>query len=407
MRGGVRTLSSLASRIAAVEGGSWRIHELALQRRQAGHDVIVLSLGEPDFPPPGAAVEAAVEGVRGGRTHYTYARGERHIREAIARVASAQAGRDVSPDRIVFFPGSQAALFAVMLCLVEPGDEVVVPEPAYSTYPGVVAASGAAWVGVPLIPERGFHLRVEEVEAAITTRTRAILLNSPHNPTGAVATRAELEGLAALCREHGLWLVADEVYAAIAYGRPHVSVLALRGSEELSVALGSLSKSHAMTGFRHGWAVAPLELADRLALLLESMLFGCPPFIQDAGVAALADESIAASMLKAYERRAGLFVRSLEEAPGIVARPPEGGMFVLVDVRGTGLSGEGFAVRLFEEEDVAVTPTDDFGASGYGHVRVSLGAEDAVLADAGRRISRLAARIARTPGADPVRTTDR
>ena len=395
MAAAVRTLSSLASRIAAIEGGSWRIHELAVQRRKAGHDVIVLSLGEPDFGPPWAAVEAAVRGVRGGRTHYTYARGERRVREAIARLASGQAGREVPPDRIVFFPGSQAALFAVMLCVAEPGDEVVVPEPAYSTYPGVVAATGAAWVGVPLVPERGFHLRVEDVAAAITSRTRAILVNSPHNPTGAVATREEMEGLATLCSEHGLWLVADEVYAALAYDRPHASVLALPRAEELVVSLGSLSKSHAMTGFRHGWAVAPIELANRLALLLESMLFGSPPFIQDAGVAALADESIAASMREAYKRRAGLFVRSLAGAPGLAAHPPEGGMFVLVDVRGTGLSGEAFGLRLLEEEDVAVTPTDDFGTSGYGHVRVSLGADEALLAEAGRRIARLAGRSAR------------
>jgi arginine:pyruvate transaminase len=387
-----RSLSSLAGRIAAVGTGSWLVHELATRRRRDGHDVIVLSLGEPDFRPPETAVEAAVEGLRGGRTHYTYARGEPRVLRAIAGLASKQAGREVAPDRIVFFPGSQAALFAVLLCLVESGDEIVVPEPAYSTYPGAVAASGAARVDVPLSPGRRFHLRVEDVEAAITPRTRAILVNSPHNPTGAVATREELEGVAALCRDHGLWLVADEVYASFAYTRPHTSVLALDGAEELAVSLGSLSKSHAMTGFRHGWAVAPVELAARLALLLESMLFGSPPFVQDAGVAALADEAATASMRDAYERRARLLVAVLDGAPGLVAHPPEGGMFVLVDIRPTGLSGEEFALALLEEEDVAVTPTDGFGRSGYGHVRIALAADEERLAEAGRRIARFAAR---------------
>ncbi|MFN8187660.1 MAG: pyridoxal phosphate-dependent aminotransferase [Gaiellales bacterium] len=320
----VRSLSSLAGRIAALRSDSWRVHELAVQRRRAGHDVIVLSLGEPDFLPPEPAVEAAVAGLRGGRTHYTYARGEPRVLRAISRIATEQAGREVAPDRIVFFPGSQAALFSVLLCLVESGDEIIVPAPAYSTYPGVVAATGATWVDVPLLPEHRFHLRIEDVAAAITERTRAILVNSPHNPTGAVATREELEELGALCRAHGLWLVADEVYAALAYGRPHTSVLALPQAEDFAISLGSLSKSHAMTGFRSGWAVAPSELADRLALLLESMLFGSPPFIQDAGVAALADGAIAATMREAYRRRAGLLVGLLEAAAGI-AGPPTGG----------------------------------------------------------------------------------
>lgn len=390
---GARAFSSLAERIASVATGAWRIHELAVERRLAGHDVIVLSLGEPDSPPPEAAVEAAVAALRRGRTRYTYARGEPRVLEAISRVVAEQAGTEVAPERVVFFPGSQAALFAVLLCLVESGDEIVVFEPAYSTYPGVVAATGATWVGVPLRPEHGFHVRLEDVAAALTPRTRAILVNSPHNPTGAVATRDELEGLAALCRERGLWLVADEVYASLAYGRPHTSVLSLPGADDLAVSLGSLSKSHAMTGFRHGWAVAPVDLASRLELLLESMLFGSPPFVQDAGVAALADRAVVASMRDAYERRARLLVRALGDAPGVAAHLPEGGMFVLVDVRGTGLSGEEFALRLLEEEDVAVTPTDRFGESAAGHVRVSLGAADELLAEAGRRIVALATRL--------------
>jgi arginine:pyruvate transaminase len=391
----MRRFSSLAGRIEEVAGGSWRVHRLARKRVAEGHDVIVLSLGEPDFAAPEPAVEAVTAAVRAGRTRYTYARGEPAALEAIARRASQQAGREVAAGRVVFFPGSQAALFATMLCLVDEGDEVIVGEPAYATYPGVLAAAGAVPVEVPLRPEEGFHLRVDDVVSAVTPRTRAVLLNSPHNPSGAVATRAELDGVAALCREHGLWLVADEVYASLAWARPHTSVLALDGAEELAVSLGSLSKSHAMTGFRFGWAVAPTALAARLERLLESMLFGSPAFVQDAGVAALADERATLAMRDAYERRARLFCDALAGAPGIVVRPPEGGMFALLDVRGTGLSGDAFALRLLAEEDVAVTPVDGFGPSGAGHVRVSLGAEDERLAEAARRIARLAGEPAR------------
>jgi arginine:pyruvate transaminase len=387
--------SSLAGRIDEVAGGSWRVHRLARERVAAGRDVIVLSLGEPDFPPPDPAVEAAVTGLRSGRTRYTYARGEPVALDAVARRASEQAGRAVATERVVFFPGSQAALFATMLCLVDGGDEVILGEPAYSTYPDVLAAAGATPVEVPLRPEDGFHLRVADLAAAITPRTRAVLLNSPHNPSGAVATADELEGALALCREHGLWLVADEVYASLAWARRHVSVLALDGAEELAVSLGSVSKSHAMTGFRFGWAVAPVELAGRLERLLEAMLFGSPAFIQDAGAAALADERATAAMRDAYERRAELFCAALAGSPGLLARMPDGGMFVLVDVRDTGLTGDDFALRLLEEEDVAITPVDGFGPSGAGHVRVSLGAEDDRLAEAARRIGRLAERLVR------------
>jgi arginine:pyruvate transaminase len=389
-----RPFSALAERLAALEDDGWLVHRLAVERVRRGEEVIVLSLGEPDVSAPQSIVEAAVASLRAGRTRYTQARGIPRILDAVARTAGVRAGRKIETRRVVFFPGSQAALFATILCLVDEGDEVILPEPAYATYPGVLAAAGAVWTPISLRPEDGFHPRVEEIAGAVTPRTRVILVNSPHNPTGAVLSADELEGLGALCRERGLWLVADEVYAALTYGRRHVSVLSLPGAEEFAVSLGSLSKSHAMTGFRAGWAIAPPGLANRLEKLLESMLFGSPPFVQDAGVAALEGSSgTTAAIGEAYERRAQLFVDVLARAPGALARLPEGGMFVLVDVRGTGLGAEAFALRLLEEEAVAVTPTDAFGPSAAGHVRVSLGVEDDLLAEAARRIARLATRL--------------
>lgn len=388
-----RSFSALAERIAALEGDSWLVHRLAIERRRRGEDVIVLSLGEPDVPAPQPVVDAAVTSLRAGRTWYAPARGIAAILDAVARTASARAGREIDRGRVVFFPGSQAALFATMLCLVDGGDEVILPEPAYATYPGVLAAAGAVWKPVSLRPEDGFHPRVEEIAAAVTPRTRVILVNSPHNPTGSVLSADELGALCALCSERGLWLVADEVYASLTYGCDHVSVLSLAGADELAVSLGSLSKSHAMTGFRAGWAIAPPGLAERLEKLLESMLFGSPPFVQDAGAAALADERVTAGLRATYERRARLLCASLAGVPGVAARLPQGGMFVMVDVRGSGLGGEAFALRLLDEENVAVTPTDGFGPSAAGHVRISLGVDDELLAEAARRIARLAGRL--------------
>jgi arginine:pyruvate transaminase len=389
-------LASLADRLAQGNAlDAWAVHRRAAGRAARGEDVIVLSIGEPDFPTPPPIVEAAVTSLRGGRTRYTDARGEPALLDALAAVAAASAGRPVAPERVAFFPGAQAALFAVLLAVVETGDEVLVPEPAYSTYEGVVATTGATMVHVPLRPERAFHLDAADVAARITPRTRAILLNNPHNPTGAVLTRAELEELAALCREHDLWLVCDEVYATLTYGVEHTSVLALEGVEDRVAMLSSLSKSHAMTGFRHGWAVGPVELVRTLEQLLQGMLFGCPPFVQDAGVVALADPEVTPAIRAAYARRAGLVVDALAGVPGIAARAPEGGMFMLLDVRSSSLGAPRYADLLLDTEGVALLPLDLFGPGGVGHLRMSLGCADDRLAEGCARIRRFADRHAR------------
>jgi arginine:pyruvate transaminase len=388
-------LSPLAARIRVGAAEAWRPHERAVARLRAGEDVIVLSLGDPDFVTPEPIVEAAVDSLRGGRTHYTAARGERELLVAIADRAGRDAGEPVDVARVVFLPGAQAALHAVISCVAGDGDEVLVPEPAYATYEGVVAAAGARMVHVPLRAERGFHLLADDVAAAVTPHTRAVLVNTPHNPTGAAMTADELAALAAVCAAHDLWLVSDEVYAALTFARPHASALAAPGATERVAVVSSLSKSHAMTGFRHGWAIVPPALAEAIDLLLQSMLFGSPPFVQDAGLAALRHgDAASASMRVAYERRARVVVDALAATPGVVARMPEAGMFVLADVRGCGLDGTGFADRLLDEEAVSLLPVDPFGPSGAGHVRIGLAASEARLAEACRRIDALARRLA-------------
>jgi arginine:pyruvate transaminase len=386
--------SSLTRRIDVGGAGAWHVHALAGERVAAGEDVIVLSIGDPDFAPPAAVVEAAVAGLRGGRTHYTPTRGDPALLDAIAERASADAGRPVAPERVVFFPGAQAALFAVCLCLLEPGDEVVVPEPAYATYEGLLAATGATTVHVPLHPERGFGLDPAEVEQRVGARTRAVLVNTPHNPTGAAIAADDLERLARTCASRGCWLVSDEVYGALMFERPHASALALAGAEERVAVVSSLSKSHAMTGFRAGWAVVPSELADHLDRLLQSMLFGCPPFVQDAALAALRAGSVESGrMREAYRRRARLVVDALAPLAGVSCRMPDAGMFVLLDVRACGLDADAFAERLLAEAGVSLLPIASFGPSGAGHVRLGLAAPDERLAEACTRIAAFVRRL--------------
>jgi len=364
--------------------------------RQQGADVILLSVGDPDFDTPPPIVDAAVAALRRGRTHYGDVVGDHALRAAIARRHQELSGQPVDADNVVVVAGAQCALFSAAICVLDAGDEVVVPEPAYVTYEAVVGASGARIVNVPLRAEREFQLDPEDVARAITSSTRAILVNSPHNPTGAVFPRATFERLADICRRHDLWLISDEVYATLAFDAEHVSPASLPGMAERTVTVSSLSKSHAMTGWRLGWAVVPHELAGHLANLALCMLYGSPPFIQDAALAAFAHPpGELAAMKEAYRRRCELVLGRLGNAGGLRCHRPQGGMFAMVDVRGTGLSAQDFAGRLLDTEGVAVLPAEAFGPSAVGHVRLSLGTSDADLERACDRIRRFAENASR------------
>jgi arginine:pyruvate transaminase len=253
-------------------------------------------------------------------------------------------------------------------------------------------------VMVPLPAERGFHPDLDSIAGAITPRTRVMWINSPHNPTGAVLTSEEVAGIAALCRHHDLWLVSDEVYEDLAFARPHLSPWSLPSMAERTIVVSSLSKSHAMPGFRLGWVIGPPALGRHLFWLLLSMTYGNPPFIQEGGMAAFAGElPEVAGLREDYRRRAALMAGILAAAPNCRAIPPEGGMFVLLDIRRTEMAAQEFARRLLESEDVAVLPCDAFGPSAAGHLRISLTEPDARLSEAGRRIVRFAQSLSRSP----------
>jgi arginine:pyruvate transaminase len=386
--------SPLVDRIAGKGAAAWAIHDQAMRLRAAGRDIIFLTVGDPDQKPPPAIIEATIDALRRGRTGYARIVGYPEIRAAIAARFAQRTGAPCAVENVVIVPGAQAGLTFALQCLAGAGDEVIVPEPMYATYEAVVGGAGATLVNVPLRPERGFHLDLEALAGAVTPRTRVLWINSPHNPTGAVMTPEEIAAVAALCRRHDLWLLSDEVYEDFAFARPHVSPRSLPAMAERTVVVSSLSKSHAVPGFRLGWIIGPPALSGHLFNLLLSTLYGGPPFIQDGALAALTQELPEAAALSAdYRRRAALLSGVLAEAPRCRVSPPEGGMFVLLDVRGTGLGSEEFARALLEGEGVAVLPCDGFGPSAVGHLRISLTAPDAVLAEAGRRIVGLAGRL--------------
>ena len=387
--------SPLVDRIAGKGAEAWRIHFDAARQRAQGRDVIFLTVGDPDQAPPQAVIDRTIDALRRRRTGYSPIVGLPELRAAIAARVARRSGRACTADNVVVVPGTQTGLYCALQCIAGPGDEVIVPEPMYATYEAVSGASGARLVNVPLRPESGFHPDLDALAGAITPRTRVLWINSPHNPTGAVLTREEVEAIAALCRRHDLWLVSDEVYEDLAFARPHVSAWSLAGMAERTIVVSSLSKSHAIPGFRIGWIVGPEALAAHLFNLVLCMLYGGPPFLQEGALAALkTDLPEPASLREDYRRRAALLAGILAAAPRCRVMPPEGGMFVLLDIRGTGLSADAFARALLEQEAVAVLPCDGFGPSAAGHLRLSLTAADDRLEEAGSRILRFARGLA-------------
>lgn len=378
--------SSLADQLSGHAHGTWDTHYEALRRRNAGESIILLTVGTPDQPTPAAAVEATVKALHDGRTGYAPILGDLELRAALARRMEQQTGTTCAPANVAITSGAQGAMFFAMLAMAQAGDEVIVPEPMYATYPGVVAASGATLVPVSMRPDAGFQLDVDAVANAISPRTRTIWINSPNNPTGAVYDRAAVTALGKICREKQLWLLSDEVYAELVFDQPHTSVWSLTDLSS-RVVVGSLSKSHSMPGFRLGWIVGPEALITRLQGLLLAGQYGGPPFIQAGALAAVTSSCPeVAAMRSVYADRATRLRNALLGAAGCDVLAPQGGMFLLMDVRGTGLSAKAFAAKLLERGGVALLPCEEFGASAAGHVRISLGAPPDVLMQAGERI---------------------
>lgn len=386
------TYASITDRLAGLGSGKWAVHFRARQLQAEGREIIELTIGEPDIPPATELLDVCAAAMRAGRTRYSNGRGEARLLDAIAAKYSRRTGRAIGTDQVLCFPGTQTALYTVMTGLVEAGDAVLIPDPYYATYEGVVRATGAAIVPVPTSDRHRFHLQADDVAAAITPETRVLLLNTPHNPTGAVLSAAEIAAIGAVCQRHDLWIVCDEVYEDLILEGSFASPFDSADLAGRTIVVSSISKSHAAPGFRSGWAVGPVEFCARLLPVSEIMLFGGQPFIADMTAHALThDIPTAAAMREAYRRRAALVCAALAECPGLRPLAPEAGMFLLIDVRATGLTGDAFAHGLLEAAEVAVMPGSSFGTGAEGFIRLSLTVPDATLAEACRRIARFAA----------------
>ncbi len=388
-----RRFSPLVDWIAEEGSDAWALHWEARNALARGEDVIILSVGDPDLDTPPAVVDAAVKAMRSGDTHYTESIGRPALRDAVAAMHVARTGQAVTAANVAVLAGTQNGLFVASLCLAGHGEDVVALDPMYTTYPAAIGASGATLVRVPAPASTGFHPDLAALEAAITPRTRAIFLATPNNPTGVILSEADCDGIADIARRHGLWIVSDEVYAGIAEGG-RVPSLAARLPER-TLTLGSLSKSHAMTGWRVGWVIGPEDFIVHAENVALCMLYGLPGFIQEAALAALAMREEAESSIRDYCRvRRDLMFRELKDTPGIRLSWPDAGMFMLIDTRATGLSTGDFVRGLFDTERVSLLDGAAFGRETEGFVRVCFAAEEAQLLDAAARIRRYCARIA-------------
>jgi len=386
--------ASITDRLADLGDAKWAVHVESRKRRKKGDHIIELTIGEPDMPPPSAVIEAAVTSLRAGNTHYAGGRGVESVLDTIAAKYSSRCGRQITSENVIYVPGTQSALYLAMMGLVEHGDEVIVADPFYATYEGVIRATGADLITVPLCPQEAFHLNANDLEKAITPRSRVLLLNSPHNPTGATLSAEEIAEIVAVCEKHNLWIISDEVYEDMAFGAQFASPFDIDAGGRRTIVVSSISKSHMLPGFRSGWCVGPKEAIERILPLSEMMLFGAQPFLMDATVVALeGDFPECRAQCDALADRANAVMGALGNVPGLLLTKPEGGMFIMIGVGATGLDGEAFSWRLLEEENVAVMPGGSFGDMGKDFIRVSLGHDKEVMLKACQHIANLATRL--------------
>lgn len=387
--------ASFLQTLSVSSSDAWAVHSKALKRQRAGEDIIVLSVGDPDFDTPKPILDAAISSLLDGETKYSPAGGIAELRSIIAKAETARLGQTIDPTMVTVTAGAQNALYITFRSLAEAGDEVILLSPPYVMFEGVIAASGAKPVATPLDPERNYAPDIKALENAITPRTKAILLNSPHNPSGSIIEKKDLEAICSICQERDIALVSDEVYADLCFTKPFHSPLAQPGMSDRTIVIRSLSKSHAMSGWRIGWAVGPATFGVHARNLLNSVQYGGSTFLQRGAIQALEDvlqdtlaggETQISLMKSAYQERANTLASKLSNAPNLSLLEPEAGVFCLADISQTGLSSEQYAWALLEKTGVSVLPGTAFGPSLEGKVRLSLCQPSTQLDEAAARI---------------------
>jgi arginine:pyruvate transaminase len=378
-----------SNRIAGLTGGGsdgWDVFNKAREMIAQGIDVTELTIGEHDIRTAAPILQEMHRAALGGHTGYASVPGTTALRQTVAERVAARTGVPTTVDNVLITPGGQAALFAAHMAACEPGDRALFIDPYYATYPATIRGAGAVPQAVCARAENAFQPERAGIQAQ-AAGAASLLVNSPNNPTGVVYTRETMEGIAAVCTAHDLWLISDEVYDTQVWQGEHLSPRALPGMAERTLVVGSMSKSHAMTGSRCGWIIGPAETIGHLVTLAIHTTYGVPGYIQDASTYALqlgasVEHEIAAPFLR--RRALACEILGAQDTVGLV--PADGAMYLMLDIRATGMSGEAFAYDLLEQHKIAVMPGESFGSAAAGHLRVAMTVADDIFETALRTL---------------------
>jgi arginine:pyruvate transaminase len=379
----------LSNRITNITGGGsdgWDVFYRARQMKDAGQPVLELTIGEHDIRTHPDILQAMHQAAMGGHTGYAMVPGTDALRDTVARRIADRTGVPTTRDNIMITPGGQSALFASHHAVCDEGDRALYIDPYYATYPGTIRGVGAVPVAIQTSPEDDFQPQPDVIAAAAKS-AKSLLINSPNNPTGVIYNRETLEGIAKVCRDNDLWLISDEVYDTQIWDGTHISPRALPDMAERTLVVGSMSKSHAMTGSRVGWVCGPPDVVDGLINLCTHTTYGVPGYIQDAAAFALNQgPQVETDVAAPFKRRRVLTLRALECQNVVRAVPVQGAMYAMLDIRATGLSGEAFSNALLDNELIATMPGESFGKAAAGHIRVAMTIDDDAYTDALTRL---------------------
>jgi aspartate aminotransferase len=387
-------MKPLASRVSQLNGeGALAVFARAKELEKQGRSIIHLELGEPDFHPAAPVVDAVRAAVAEGRDRYVSPRGVPALREAIAAYLKRTRHLSVLADEVLVAPGCKMALSLTMMALIEPGDEILYPDPSFPIYPSFTRGLGGKAVPFYLEEKNQFQPDIAEIESKITPRSKALIFNSPNNPTGTVFSEDTLKQIAALAVKHDLWVIADEIYARILFNGEYKSIYAMPGMKERTIIIDGFSKSFAMTGWRLGYAVAPKAFIDALDMLVLNTFTCTAEFSQVAAIEALTDSTNAVdAMVLEYRKRRDLFVNKLNQIPGFRCLSPDGAFYAWVNIEDTGLPAEEVQRVLLEEAGVAGIAGAAFGPAGKNYLRFSLVSARNLLEEALERIERVSTR---------------
>ena len=365
---------SFATRTAHLKPeGAYQVLARANQLEAAGQEIIHLEIGQPDYPTFENVSQAGIQAIKEGKTRYTPPAGMPSLREALAEQAGRQRGITIHPNEVVVSPGGKPNLFFPTLALVEPGDEVVYPNPGFPTYEAMIKVAGGIPVPVPLLEEKQFSFDLEAFDKLINEKTKLIILNSPSNPTGGVIPSADLEHIASQAERYDCWVMTDELYTRIVYdGLKAPSFASLPGMKERTIIVDGFSKTYSMTGWRLGFGVMPVELAKCVDLLLTHSVGSTAHFTQFAGLEAITGpQDMVNVMVAEYQRRRDAVVDGLNTIPGFICQKPQGAFYVFPNITGTGMSSSELANLILEKAGVALLPGNSFGQYGEGYLRIS------------------------------------